>query len=184
MGQRALEPEVDDRCNQDAARRVVHSNRVNLEHVFAAPVLDHRSTRGYLVVALPSELSRVYRDARVRRVIVEVEEHLWRRAVIPVRGGPDVVRISLAMLKTLGASAGDVLFVRVLPDPEPDRIDLCEELVNAFDEVPLAAAWFELAMPGRQRSLVHQVNLAKHSGTRARRAARLIQLLKAEATGE
>jgi uncharacterized protein YdeI (YjbR/CyaY-like superfamily) len=48
----------------------------------------------------------------------------------------------------------------------------------------LGESWFDLPTPGRQRSIVHHLNLAKTTATRVRRAAQLTQLLEAEAKGE
>ncbi|MEM0960990.1 MAG: YdeI/OmpD-associated family protein [Bacteroidota bacterium] len=69
--------------------------------------------------------------------------------------------------------------VTVAEDPDPDRVDLPDELQAALDLDPVASAAWRALTPGRQRTLAYGVGRAKRPETRVRRALALLDQVKA-----
>jgi uncharacterized protein YdeI (YjbR/CyaY-like superfamily) len=59
--------------------------------------------------------------------------------------------------------------------PDPDTVDLPEELAETLDFIPeMKTAWDKLT-PGMQRSMCYWVGSAKTTSTRAKRIAELLR---------
>ncbi len=69
-----------------------------------------------------------------------------------------------------GHGPGDVLFASLKPDPDPDSVDVPDELVEALAEHPEAQERFDAWTPGKKRSLASYITQAKRSETRIKRA--------------
>ena len=70
---------------------------------------------------------------------------------------------------------GDMVTIELWLDPEPDRIDIPEELAETLDFIPeMKAAWDQLK-PGMKRSMCYWVGSAKTAPTRAKRIAELLR---------
>ena len=82
------------------------------------------------------------------------------------------------VLRDIGARLGGTVTVVLQPDPDPDSIDLGEELTVVLEQDEQAAARFDSMSPGRRRSLAYYVTSAKRVDTRIRRALDLAHKLK------
>ena len=93
------------------------------------------------------------REAGVRRVVVELNGREYRRAIMGRNDGERYLVVSKEMMKEIDVLLGDTVLVDLWPDPDPDRVELCEELVGVLDQDEVAADHFYGMTPGRQRSI-------------------------------
>lgn len=71
--------------------------------------------------------------------------------------------------------SGDLVQVELSLDPEPDKVDVPEELADTLDLIPeMKAAWTTLA-PGMKRNTCNWVGSAKTTATKAERVAELLR---------
>ena len=148
------------------------------DHEFVAPVL--RQPRGFRFhyVPLPEEVAEALERAGTRRVVVELNGFRIRRAVM---NSVDVGRHLVAgrtVLRDAGARLGDMVHVALWIDPDPEAVDIPEELEAALEQDPKAAARFASFTHGQQRSLALYVTQAKRTETRVRRSLELATKLR------
>ena len=118
-----------------------------------------------LLEASPEAIARMLREAGIRRVIVELNGREYRRAIMGRKDGERYVVVSKEMMREMGAAFGDTVLVDLWPDPDPDRVDFCEELVGVLDQDEEAAERFYGMTPGRQRSFSLHVWRQAHRNT-------------------
>ncbi|HYE96690.1 MAG TPA: YdeI/OmpD-associated family protein [Rubricoccaceae bacterium] len=152
------------------------------EHTFAAPVLrlDEPPLRMHYV-PLPADVAEALRAAGVRRLLCRFNGRPLKRAVQGRVGGERFVLLNVAFLREIGAREGDTVVVELRPDPDPDAIDLGEELAIVLEQDEAAAARFFAFTPGMQRSLASYVTSAKRPETRIKRALALAHKVRTNA---
>lgn len=148
-------------------------------HEFIAPLL--KSDIGFLkqhYTPVPTEIADVVIATGSRRVIVILRGKTLRRAVQNTKDGMYFIFFGISILKELNIVPGDELVLTLYPDPDPDFVELGEELeeVLALDEE--AAARFYTFTPGKRRGLAHHVNSAKREATRIKRALEIAHKVK------
>lgn len=150
----------------------------DLVFAFAAPVLRQEAGMRFHYLPLPAEVATALEQAGVRRVLADLNGVRFRRAVMPsAECGPHLVTGRI-VLREAGARSGDLVEVVLRPDPDPDAVDIPEELEIALDQDEAAAERFHAFPPGKQRSLALYVTQAKRSETRIRRALELTHKLR------
>ncbi len=148
-----------------------------MTEAFAAPVLREDGGMGYHFLPVPADAAARLAASGTRRVVAVLNGHAVRRGIVTVAGGPALI-VGLALLRTIGATPGDTVLVDAAPDPEPDRIDLGDELEAVFaDDADAAARFFSFTL-GRQRSMASHVTGAKRPETRRTRALDLAHKLR------
>jgi len=157
---------------------ILHMEYDELEFHFASPVLRLDTGMRQHYVPIPSEIANTLKAAGVRRVIATLNGHTFNRGIQGRKNGERFLMLSRAILKEIGADYGHTVTVFIVPDPEPDTIDLGEEFKAALDLDTEAAARFNEFTPGQQRSLAHYVTSAKRVETRISRALELVHKLK------
>lgn len=148
-----------------------------MTEAFAAPVLREEGGMGYHFLPVPPDVAERLAASGTRRVVAILNGHSVRRGVVTVDGRPALL-VGLSLLRTVGAAPGDTVLVDAYPDPEPDRIDLGDELEAVFADDDAAAARFFSFTPGRQRSMASHVTGAKRTETRLKRALDLAHKLR------
>ncbi len=148
------------------------------QHSFDAPVLraEHGMINHYLPI--PDEVTDAFRAAGVRRVLATLNGRRYRRALTGSGDGGSRLVVGAALLRDIGARLNDMVHVVLEADPEPDAVDLPEELAAALETDEDAARRFNAMTPGMQRSLSLYVSTAKREETRIRRALELARKLR------
>lgn len=145
---------------------------------FAAPVLRSREAAlPYHYLPVPAEAAAALLASGTRRVVATMNGHTARRAIVTHEGAP-VLIVGAGLLRCVGVREGETVFLDVRPDPEPDRIDLGDELEAVFADDKEAADRFFGFTPGRQRSIASYVTGAKRTETRIKRALELAHKLR------
>ncbi|MBO6575108.1 MAG: YdeI/OmpD-associated family protein [Rhodothermales bacterium] len=147
-------------------------------HVFATTI--ERQDTGIIthVVVIPPEVAEACIAVGHRRVIVLLNGTELRRSIFSTRDGEFGLVIGRTYVRDLKLAVGEPMVVEMWPDPEPDRVDLCDELIAALEQDPEAAERFYNWTPGKQRSLAVHVCGAKRPATREKRAVEICYKLR------
>ncbi len=148
-----------------------------MTEAFASPVLREDGGMGYHYLPVPPDIAARLAVSGTRRVVAVLNGHAVRRGLVTVAGRPALL-VGQSLLRTIGAAPGDTVLVDASPDPEPDLIDLGDELEAVFaDDAEVAARFFSFTL-GRQRSMASHVTGAKRTETRLARALDLAHKLR------
>jgi hypothetical protein len=148
------------------------------EHAFLAPVLRQHDGFRFHYLPLPADVADALQAEGVRRLHVTLNGHACTRAVQGRRDGERFLVLGQALLRDVGAAYGDPVEVVLRPDPDPDRVEVGEELEAVLGQDEEAAARFYGMTPGRQRSYAYYVTSAKRTETRIKRALELAHKLR------
>lgn len=121
-------------------------------------------------IPVPDEVAEQLHADSIRRLIVWINGYeIMRGLQGGVENGSFLV-VGLGLLKEAGVGLGDRVSVVLTPDPEPDRIDLCDELLIVLEQDDDAKARWDTLTLGKQRGLAYHVGSAKREDTRIKRA--------------
>ena len=151
---------------------------MTFDHAFIAPVLLTKGGMTPHKLPLPDEIADPLREAKTRRLVGTLAGEPFRLAMHRSRDGFSFLALSRARMKDLGLAAGDLVPVALSADPEPDRVDLGHELVEALGAAPDARAVWDTLTPGMQRALAYTVTSAKRKSTREGRAEDVVRRLR------
>ena len=146
--------------------------------IFASSVVRMDSGVVTHIVTVPPEIAERYVEAGERRVIVLLNGHEVRRYLFQSANGEFGVIVGRSLLRDIGVALNEPVIVEMTPDPEPDRVDICDELVAALEQDEEAAERFYNWTPGKQRGLALYVAQAKRSETRVKRALEVTYKLR------
>lgn len=148
-------------------------------HCFAAPLL--KQEKGFPVmhyVPIPMEIAEELWKAGVRRVECTLNGREYRRAIKGRKDGERHLLVSKSMMKEMDVDYGETVIVELWPDADPDRVELCEELVEVLKQDKEAGERFYGMTPGRQRGFNLHVSSSKRSETRIKRALDIANKLR------
>lgn len=77
-----------------------------------------------------------------------------------------------------GIMCGAILDIEIWADPNPEDLDIPEELTETLAQDKEASDRFYAFTPGKQRSLAHYVKSAKRSETKIKRSLELAHKLR------
>lgn len=143
---------------------------IELEYHFAAPVLRLETGLKQHYVPIPMEMADALKGAGVRRVLATLNGHTLSRGIQGRKDGEKYLMLGRTILRDIGANFGDTVMVTIVPDPEPDRIEICDELKVALEQDQEAATRFASLVPSHRRGLNYHVESAKRTETRIKRA--------------
>jgi hypothetical protein len=149
-----------------------------LDFSFRAALRRQEGGMGYHRVPVPPEAAMTLLEAGVRRVLLHTGDKSWRRALSKNKDGEHFLILGQTALRELGWKLGQERDLRIVPDPEPDLIELGEEFEAVLEQDEEAARRFYSFTPGIQRSLAHYTTSAKKEETRIRRALELAHKIK------
>ena len=143
---------------------------------FSAPMERMTGRFAWSYVEFPHDVKELFGkrgDVRVKTLINGVAAD---RALMPTKSGYHIIVMGGDLRKKAGIKRpGDMVTIELWLDPEPDRIDIPEELAETLDFIPeMKAAWDQLK-PGMKRSMCYWVSSAKTAPTRAKRIAELLR---------
>ena len=113
----------------------------------------------------------------VKRVLITIGGHVLRLGLLPLEGGGRYLMLNKDMCKQIGIALGDELAITIAPDPNPDHVDVPDELAEAFAAWPEAEAAFNSYSGAHRRAMARLIDEAKQPETRIRRAVTLTERL-------
>ena len=128
-------------------------------------------------VVVPAEALAALDGKATKRVICTIRGHALRLGLLPLEGGGRYLMLNKDVCRTVGIVLGDELDLTIEPDPNPDHVDLPDELAEALAAWPEAETAFHAYSGAHRRAMARLVDEAKQPTTRARRAVTLVERL-------
>jgi hypothetical protein len=111
------------------------------------------------------------------RVEGELDGTRFSRVVTAGSEGQRLLRFGRDWLRAAGLGVGDQVALRLRVDPDPDRVEIPEELATAFADDPALEHRWETLTAGRRRTLLHPIERARRPETRAKRVRAVLDEL-------
>ncbi|UYZ62700.1 YdeI/OmpD-associated family protein [Hymenobacter weizhouensis] len=131
------------------------------------------------VVQVPSLVLEALGGKGIKRVTGTVNGYPVRLGLLCQAGGGRYLMLNKDLCRSAGIQVGQRVTVALAPDPQPDHIDLPEELTEALAAWPEAEAGFQRLTAGMRRAVAYHVASARQAETRARRTVELVTRLAA-----
>ena len=128
-------------------------------------------------IVVPAEVLEALGGKATKRVIVTIQGHALRMGLLLLEGGGRYLMLNKDICHAVGIELGQELTLEIAPDPNPDHVDLPEELAEAFAAWPEAEAAFNNYSGSHRRAMAYRVAEAKQPETRARRAVQMVERL-------
>jgi hypothetical protein len=129
------------------------------------------------IVQVPDAAWQAVGGKATKRVIATLNGHAERLGLLPQEGGGRYLLLRKELCQRLGLAIGQELEVSLAPDPNPDHIDLPDELAEALAAWPEAETAFQAQTGAMRRAMARKVADAKRPDTRARYAVELAERL-------
>ncbi len=145
---------------------------------FTAPIEHMNKGMNHQVVFLPGDVVEQLSISGKARIIGSANGLDYRRAALSDGNGRYYMIFGKDFLKKGGLVMGQQVDITIALDPEPDRVDIPEELEAAMEFDEDAAKRFYGFTPGKQRSLCIYVSQSKREETRIKRALELCEKMR------
>ncbi|MGI4761501.1 MAG: YdeI/OmpD-associated family protein [Janthinobacterium lividum] len=129
------------------------------------------------IVQVPDYAWQAVGGKATKRVVATLNGHAERLGLLPQEGGGRYLMLRKTLCQQLGLEIGQELEVHLAPDPNPDYVDLPDELAEALAAWPEAEAAFLAQTGAMRRAMARKVADAKRPDTRARYAVELAERL-------
>ena len=128
-------------------------------------------------IVVPVAVLEALGGKATKRVIVTIRGQVLRLGLLLLEGGGRYLMLNKDVCAAVGIKLGDALEISIEPDPNPDHIDLPDELAEALAAWPEAETAFNNYSGAHRRAMARLVAEAKQAATRARRAVTLAERL-------
>ena len=145
---------------------------------FTAPLQRLSDGMRHHYLEIPPDIAREYDEAGIKRVLVELNGIEYRRAIQNKKDGRRILVLGKDILKEGNLTLNAIIAVVLQPDPEPDFVDMGEELTEVLAQDDEARKRWESFSIGKQRSLAMYVTGAKTVDTRIKRALDLAEKMR------
>lgn len=143
---------------------------------FTSPLERMSGRFAWSFVEFPHDVEKLFGKKGNVRVKGTINGVAADRALMPTKSGYHIIVMGGELRKKAGIKRpGELVRMELWLDPEPDRIDIPEDLAETLDFIPeMKAAWDKLT-PGMKRNMCYWVGSAKTAPTRAKRIAELLR---------
>ncbi len=129
-------------------------------------------------IPIPTEISDPLWEAGLKRLIVKINGYELRRGLQGSKETGSHIVVGMDLLKEAGVGTKGQVRVEIVPDPNPEEIEVPDELLLALEQDDSANnRWMSLAL-GKKRSIAYHVSSAKKEETRIRRALDIANKLR------
>ena len=128
-------------------------------------------------IVVPAEVLAALGGKATKRVIVTIRGQALRLGLLLLEGGGRYLMLNKDVCHAVGIALGQELEIQIAPDPNPDHVDLPDELIEAFAAWPEAESAFNTYSGAHRRAMAYRVAEGKQPETRARRAVQLVERL-------
>jgi len=129
------------------------------------------------IVVVPEAAWQTVGGKATKRVVATLNGHTERLGLLPLEGGGRYLLLRKDLCQRLGLTTGQAIKVSLTSDPDPDHVDLPDELAEALGAWPEAEAAFARQSGAIRRAIARKVADAKRPETRARYAVELAERL-------
>ena len=128
-------------------------------------------------IVVPADILEALGGKATKRVIVTIRGHALRLGLLLLEGGGRYLMLNKDVCRAVGIELGQELAISIEPDPNPDHVDLPDELAEALAAWPEAETAFNSYSGSHRRAMARLVDEAKQRETRIRRAVTLTERL-------
>ncbi|MCA8832013.1 YdeI/OmpD-associated family protein [Hymenobacter pini] len=129
------------------------------------------------ILVVPPVMLEALGGRQVRRVTGTLNGHSVRLGLLPLTGGGRYLMVNKELCQRIGVQLGQRVTLALAPDPEPDRVDIPDELAEALEAWPEAEEQFQQLSGSMRRAVAQHVHTAKQAETRMRRAVEITERL-------
>lgn len=147
---------------------------------FQSRVSQHEAN-GMIVttfIPIPHDLGLELSNRGIKRLLVEIDHIPIKRALFSDGQGGFYILVGKNTLRDLKLGIGATVNIHIAIDPDPDAVDLPEELEEYLLQDEEFASQFNALTPGMRRSLAYYVTTAKKVDTRINRCLELAHKMK------
>jgi len=121
-------------------------------------------------IPVPDDVSEPLRKAGVKRLLVTINGYEIKRGLQGSREFGGHIVVGKQLLDEAGVSVEDKVHIELEADPNPEQIDVPDELLIALEQDEEANSRWESMTLGKRRGLAYHVSSAKREETRIKRA--------------
>jgi len=129
-------------------------------------------------IPVPYEVSEPLRKAGVRRLLVKVNGYELKRGLQGSKEFGSHLVVGLGLLQEAGVGPEETIQVEIVPDPNPEQIDVPDELLIALEQDEEANSRWKSMTLGKRRGLAYHVSTAKQENTRIKRVLDIANKLR------
>ena len=129
------------------------------------------------IIVVPNAAWQAVGGKATKRVVATLNGHAERLGLLPLEGGGRYLMLRKDLCQHLGIAIGQEVDINLTPDPNPDVVDLPDELAEALGAWPEAEVAFAKQSGAMRRAIARKVADAKRPETRARYAVELAERL-------
>lgn len=141
---------------------------------FSAILEVRKHVGGGHFVRVPAEVTAFFGKKGRTRVLGTMNGVQIDRALIPNGEGGHEIIIGTDVRKKTKAEPGSKVVFDIWRNPNPDEVEIPEELLAAIELEPIAVAKFAKMTPGMKRNMAYWVDSGKLPETRAKRAVEIL----------
>ncbi|MEZ4789238.1 MAG: YdeI/OmpD-associated family protein [Flavobacteriales bacterium] len=146
---------------------------------FTSPLERMAGSFGWHYLEFPHDVHELFGKRGEVRVKCVINGVAVDRALMPTKSGMHIIILGADLRRQTGVrKPGDLAKVELWLDPEPDRIDVPEDLAETLDFMPEVKVLWDKLLPGVKRNMCYWVRTGKTAPTRAKRIAELIRRLE------
>ncbi len=156
---------------------IMEQNTMSPKRVFRAVIED--AGNGGAFVTIPFDVEQVFGKKRVK-VRATIEGELYRGSLVRMRGDCHILGVRKDIREKIGKTIGDEIEVVVEEDTEPREVTVPQDLQQALESDPGAAASFKHLSYTHRKEYVQWIEEAKRNQTRQSRIAKTLELLRTQ----
>ena len=145
---------------------------------FTTTVVRLEAGMRYHALPVPDDIAEKLKAAGVRRLIATINGHTCKRALQNHADGGSFLIVGQDLLKQCGLKRGSTATVSLVPDPEPDELEMPDAFALVLEQDPAARERWATFPVGRQRSLLHFITSAKQEATQIKRSWELAEKIR------
>lgn len=156
------------------------SDSTSLQFTFIAHVLfDPTIADGYMkhFVPLPDEVADAFAASGITYVEGTLNGVAYRRVIHNRPDGIRCLKFGKTWLELAQLDIDAEIMVEMMPDPDPSRVDVPDELAVLFADDPAAEHIWQSLSVSKRKTMAYDITRAKRRETRERRARAVIATL-------
>jgi hypothetical protein len=157
--------------------KLAHMNPPETERIyhFEAVIDKPANALGWSHIVFPFNVESEFGVKGTVRILGTLNGIEFDRALMPCGDGDHLIIIGPEIRRAAKIQPGSTVKVVLWRNPNPNALNLPEELVAALEQVPEAQEAFEKLKPGMKRSIVYWIDSAKRPETRVNRAVEVLR---------
>jgi hypothetical protein len=173
----AAKKKASARVKKDSGRKASSAKPKNTSIQFDGVLERQEKMGGWHCVRVPFQVSEFFGAKGSVRVLGTMNGAEIDRALIPDGEGGHILVVGTDLRKKTKMKEGQTVTVEIYRNPDPDAIDIPEELIAAIEMEPEAVRKFEKLTSSMKRNMAYWVNSGKLPETRAKRAVEILRRL-------